>query len=176
MIASLQEIRGGPPGSGIDFDALYKAQWWSMLRLAQGLVDDVAAAEDVVQDAFAALYRRRTAVREPAAAVGYLRISVVNAARSALRRRRTARAHLHVLHEGPAESADHGALLSDEHRAVRAALAELPDRQREVLTLRYLAELADPEIAEATGLSLGGVRSAASRGLAVLRGSLGGQL
>jgi RNA polymerase sigma-70 factor (sigma-E family) len=175
MIASLQEKRGGPPGRGIDFDELYQAQWWPMLRLAQGLVDDVAAAEDVVQDAFAALYRRRAALRDPRAAIGYLRISVVNAGRSALRRRRTARGRLHLLHEGPAESADHGALLSDEHRAVRSALAELPDRQREVLTLRYLAGVGDAEIAEATGLSLGGVRSAASRGLAVLRGSLGGQ-
>jgi RNA polymerase sigma-70 factor (sigma-E family) len=175
MIASLQEIHGGPPGRGIDFDELYKAQWWPMLRVAQGLVDDVAAAEDVVQDAFAALYRRRSALREPLAAVGYLRISVVNAARSALRRRRTARTYLHALHEGHEQPADHAALLSDEHRAVRSALAELPDRQREVLTLRYLADLRDAEIAEATGLSVGGVRSAASRGLAVLRGSLGGQ-
>jgi RNA polymerase sigma-70 factor (sigma-E family) len=146
-----------------------------MLRLAQGLVDDVAAAEDVVQDAFAALYRHQSTLREPKAAVGYLRISVVNAARSALRRRRTARTHLHALHEGDEPSADHASLLSAEHQQVRAALAELPDRQREVLTLRYLEDLDDPQIAEATGLSLGGVRSAASRGLAVLRGSLGGQ-
>jgi RNA polymerase sigma-70 factor (sigma-E family) len=148
---------------------------WPMLRIAQGLVDDVAAAEDVVQDAFAALYRRRATLRESHAAVGYLRVSVVNAARSALRRRRTARTHLHALREVHEESADQAALLSAEHQQVRAALAELPHRQREVLSLRYLADLSDPEIAEATGLTLGGVRSAASRGLAVLRNSLGGR-
>jgi RNA polymerase sigma-70 factor (sigma-E family) len=178
VIAGLSGLRGDPADQSVGFDALYKEQWWPMLRLAQGLVDDLAAAEDVVQDAFAAMYRRQADLREPQAAIGYLRISVVNAARSALRRRRTARAHLpalHALHEGHEQSADHAALVSDEHRAVRAALAELPDRQREVLTLRYLADLSDPEIAEATGLSPGGVRSAASRGLAVLRGSLGGQ-
>ena len=175
MIAGLSGLRGDPADQSVGFDALYKEQWWPMLRLAQGLVDDVAAAEDVVQDAFAALYRRQAALREPEAAIGYLRVSVVNAARSALRRRRTARAHLYALHEGHEQPADHAALLSDEHRAVRAALATLPDRQREVLTLRYLADLSDPEIAEATGLSPGGVRSAASRGLAGLRGSLGGQ-
>ena len=67
-------------------------------------------------------------------------------------------------------------MLTAEHQLVRAAFAQLPDRQREVLTLRYLAELSDAEIAEATGLSLGGVRSASSRGLAALRTSLGGQL
>jgi len=175
MIVGLADSGGSRIEQGVDFDALYAAQWWPMLRLAQGLVDDVAAAEDVVQDAFAALYRRRTTLRESQAAVGYLRVSVVNAARSALRRRRTARNHLHALHEGHEPPADQAALLSAEHQQVRAALAELPDRQREVLSLRYLSDLSDPEIAEATGLSLGGVRSAASRGLAVLRSSLGGQ-
>lgn len=175
MTVGVKGLRGGPTEQGLDFDALYAAQWWPMLRLAQGLVDDVAAAEDVVQDAFAALYRRRATLREPQAAVGYLRVSVVNAARSALRRRRTARARLHVLYEGDGAAADQAALLSAEHQQVRSALAELPDRQREVLSLRYLADLSDPEIAQATGLSLGGVRSAASRGLAVLRHSLGGE-
>jgi RNA polymerase sigma factor (sigma-70 family) len=53
---------------------------------------------------------------------------------------------------------------------------DLPVRQREVLTLRYLAELSDAEIAIATGLSEGGVRSASSRALAALRTALGGQL
>jgi RNA polymerase sigma-70 factor (sigma-E family) len=161
---------------GVDFDVLYKNYWWSMLRLAQGLVDDVAAAQDVVQDAYAALYRRRASLHEPQAAVGYLRVSVVNASRSALRRRRSARAHLSLAREEHDAPADHAALLSAEHQQVRAALAALPERQREVLTLRYLADLSDAEIAEATGLSNGGVRSAASRGIAALRSSLGGQL
>lgn len=161
---------------GVDFDVLYKNYWWPMLRLAQGLVDDVAAAEDVVQDAFAALYSRRASLREPRAAVGYLRVSVVNASRSALRRRRTARAHLSLAREEHDAPADYPTLLNAEHQQVRAALTALPDRQREVLTLRYLADLSDAEIAEATGLSPGGVRSAASRGIAALRNSLGGQL
>ena len=140
---------------GVDFDVLYKNYWWPMLRLAQGLVDDVAAAEDVVQDAFAALYSRRASLREPRAAVGYLRVSVVNASRSALRRRRTARAHLSLAREEHDAPADYPTLLNAEHQQVRAALAALPDRQREVLTLRYLADLSDAEIAEATGLSPG---------------------
>ena len=125
---------------GVDFDVLYKNYWWPMLRLAQGLVDDVAAAEDVVQDAFAALYSRRASLREPRAAVGYLRVSVVNASRSALRRRRTARAHLSLAREEHDAPADYPTLLNAEHQQVRAALAALPDRQREVLTLRYLAD------------------------------------
>jgi RNA polymerase sigma-70 factor (sigma-E family) len=161
---------------GLDFDALYAAQWWPMVRLAKGLVDDVGAAEDVVQDAFAALYGRQHHLRDPQAALGYLRRSVVNAARSVLRRRRTARSYLAATQEVDAPAADHASLLSAEQQAVRAALVALPRRQREVLALRYLGELDDRQIAEATGLSAGGVRSAASRGIAALRVSLGGQL
>ena len=147
-----------------------------MLRLATGLVNDPALAEDIVQDAFAALYRKRESLRQPAAAVGYLRVTVVNLARSVLRRRLTARKHLRLAREETAEAADSSSVLTAERLVLRAALQALPDRQREVLVLRYIAELPDREIAQATGLSPGGVRSAASRGLAALRSALGGEL
>jgi RNA polymerase sigma-70 factor (sigma-E family) len=163
-------------GALVDFDQLYQEQWWPMLRLATGLVDQRAVAEDVVQDAFAALYRKWDTIRDPQAAAGYLRTSVVNGSRNALRRRIIARKYLRTVGEDTVEGADHGSVLTAEHQLVRAAFARLPARQREVLTLRYIAELSDAEIAEATGLSLGGVRSASSRGLAALRSSLGGQL
>ena len=159
---------------GCHFDALYRAQWWPMIRLAQGLVDDVSSAEDVVQDAFAGLYRNPAALAEPAAAARYLRASVVNGARSALRRRRTVRAWLGQLRDDQhAPAADETSLRSADQQLGRQALAALPRRQREVLTLRFLADLTDPEIADATGMSAGNVRSAASRGLATLRATLG---
>lgn len=160
-----------PPGRAL-FDELYREQWWPMLRLATGLVDSVGAAEDVVQDAFVALYRNWSSLRDVAAAVGYLRTSVVNGSRSALRRRMTARRHLHAVTEPPAEGADATSVLAAEHQVVVQALIGLGARQREVLVLRYLSGLSDPEIAEATGLTEAGVRSAASRGLAALRTSL----
>jgi len=157
------------------FDALYEQQWWPMLRVAVGLVDDRASAEDVVQDAFAALFRRWDTLRDPAAATAYLRTSVVNAARSTLRRRGVARRHLHLTTADPVEDADHSSLRSAEHHELRHALRTLPQRQREVLTLRYLTEMSDSDIAATTGLSPSGVRSAASRGLTALRSTIGGQ-
>ncbi|HEX8306585.1 MAG TPA: sigma-70 family RNA polymerase sigma factor [Jatrophihabitans sp.] len=157
------------------FDALYRAQWWPMLRLAQGLVDDVSSAEDVVQDAFAGLYRSAAVLADTGAATRYLRASVVNGARSALRRRRTVRAWLGQVRDGEhAPAADEPSLRSADQELARRALAALPSRQREVLTLRFLADLTDSEIADATGMSAGHVRSAASRGLATLRTTLGG--
>jgi RNA polymerase sigma-70 factor (sigma-E family) len=158
------------------FDELYQQLWWPMLRLATGLVDEVSVAEDVVQDAFAATYRRWEAIRDRQAAAGYLRTAVVNGSRSVLRRRITARKHLRCVVDEPVDAADHSLLRIAEGDRVLVAMSMLPDRQREVLTLRYVAELSDADIAQATGLSEGGVRSASSRALAALRMTLGGQL
>ncbi|MSZ78312.1 MAG: hypothetical protein F2667_14500, partial [Actinobacteria bacterium] len=80
--------RWRPVGLGRDaITELYAAHRLSLVRLAILLVDDQASAEDVVQDAFAALLARADGIQEPAAALGYLRTSVVNGSRSALRRR-----------------------------------------------------------------------------------------
>jgi RNA polymerase sigma-70 factor (sigma-E family) len=165
-----------PEGRAASFDELYERMWWPMVRVAFALVDDVTAAEDVVQDAFAALHRRWDSIEVPASAPGYLRVSVVNGARSVLRKRLVARRSAHLLDDAPAEPADASTMLLAGHDLVRTALGQLPDRQREVLTLRYVAVLSDADIATATGLTPGGVRSAASRGLAALRTELGGRL
>jgi RNA polymerase sigma factor (sigma-70 family) len=56
---------------------------------------------------------------------------------------------------------------------VLRALRRLPDRQREVLTLRYWSDLSDAQIAEALGISKGAVKSNASRGMRRLGEILG---
>lgn len=157
---------------GVDFDELYRSQWHDMVRVALFLVDDVESAKDCVQDAFVAVYRRPP--RDPDARIAYLHRSVVNAARSALRRRGTARRHLRSV-AGPehVESADHGLIIGAQHADMLAALQELPARQREVLVLRYWSHLSEAEIAEALGIRPGTVKSAASRGLAALESKLG---
>ena len=153
----------GPPGL-VD---LYHAHRLAMVRLAVLLVDDLATAEDVVQDAFAALHQRWDRLNDINAALGYLRVSVVNAARSVLRRRRTAR--LYPAPRDPdQESAEAEAMLAAEHEEVVAAVRRLPRRQREVLVLRYWSDLSEAEIAETLGVSRGTVKSTASRGLAAL--------
>src|SRR5690349_10847882 len=70
---------------------LYAAYQVRLVRLAVLLVDDHAGAEDIVQEAFAGLHRNWSTLRDEAAALAYLRTSVLNGSRSALRRRRTAR-------------------------------------------------------------------------------------
>ena len=65
-------------------------------------------------------------------------------------------------------------MLTAEHQAVVNALTKLPDRQREVLVLRYYGGLSEAEIADATGISRGTVKSTASRALDALQRVLAG--
>jgi RNA polymerase sigma-70 factor (sigma-E family) len=163
------------PLAGIDLHALYTAHWRYLVRLAVLLVDDVTSAEDVVQDAFVALHRRSGALRDPDAALAYLRASVVNLSRSVLRRRQVARKHLKVAEPEATAAADHDVLVRDEHRAAVTAVRALPRHQREVLILRYWSGLSEREIAQTLGISAGSVKSAASRGMATLHRVLGGE-
>ncbi|WP_395728779.1 SigE family RNA polymerase sigma factor [Nakamurella sp.] len=156
-----------PEPPPITIDDLYRSHRMQMVRMAILLVDDMASAEDVVQEAFAGLYRNWGGLRDRNAAIGYLRTAVVNGSRSMLRRRRTARAYVPP-DPGTARSAESLALLSTEHQAVVSALGDLAPRQREVLVLRYYGGLSEAEIAEATGLSKGTVKSTASRAVAKL--------
>ena len=153
---------------GTDSDAaiaeLFRAHRLGLVRLAVLLVDDLETAEDVVQEAFGALHRRWHSLDAEDAALGYLRTSVVNGSRSVLRRRRTVRNRWRPDDPPPADAADAPALLADEHRQVLRALDRLPSRQREVIVLRYWSELSEAQIAATLGISVGAVKSSASRG------------
>lgn len=152
----------------IDLPALFARNRVALVHLAVLLVDDLASAEDVVQDAFLGLYRHADDVRNPEAAVAYLRRSTVNGARSLLRRRGTARRHLRSVDPTTAPAADETMLLADEHAGVLRAVRALPARAQEVLALRYWSGLSDTEIGDALGISRGTVASTASRALARL--------
>ena len=65
--------------------ALYTAHYRPLVRLAALLLDDVGTSEEVVQDAYVKMHGAWGRVRDPEAAVGYLRTTVVNLARSRMR-------------------------------------------------------------------------------------------
>jgi RNA polymerase sigma-70 factor (sigma-E family) len=146
---------------------LYQAYALGLVRTALLIVGDKATAEDVVQDAFSGLHRGRHRLRDPDNALPYLRASVLNGCRSVLRARRRAQL-IRMPREVPVWSAESAMLAREERRAVLAAVARLPGRQREVLVLRYYAGLADQEIAEVLRISRSAVSAYGSRALAVL--------
>lgn len=146
---------------------LHREHALTLVRMANLLLRDQQAAEDVVQDAFISLYRAMPRLTDHDRILPYLRTAVINKSRSALRSRRRAWSSP-VLHELPGGSAEATVLDRADRAAVLAAVTRLPRRSREVLVLRYYLDLPDPEIAATLGVSRGTVTSTASRALAAL--------
>jgi RNA polymerase sigma-70 factor (sigma-E family) len=151
--------------------ALFATHHARLVGLARLLVDDLPTAEDVVQEAFAALYQRWSRLRDPQAAGSYLQSSVLNGARSSLRRRRTM---FSLVREKPVPlpSAEQIAVGHETRREVIQSLRQLPGRQREVLVLRYYLDLSEAEIAATLSISRGSVKKHASRALTTLSARL----
>jgi RNA polymerase sigma-70 factor (sigma-E family) len=155
---------------------LFREHHGELVRLAVLMVGDLPTAEDVVQDAYAGLHKRWSEIAAPDAVLPYVRASVLNGCRSALRRRGLAR-RVGAAHrdEPPAKSAESEVILSEDRREVLAALVRLPRRRREVLVLRYYLGLSEAEIAAVLAISPGTVKSTAARALAALARDLGEQ-
>jgi RNA polymerase sigma-70 factor (sigma-E family) len=147
--------------------ALYQASAVSLIRLAFVMLGDLESAEDVVQEAFCGLYRQWGRLRDDERAIFYLRTSVLNGCRSALRRRILRR---RVLPDQPPPvvSAEAVVLSGEEREEVFRAVGRLPGRQREALVLRFYLDLSDDEIARVMGIRPSTVRSTVVRALDAL--------
>jgi RNA polymerase sigma-70 factor (sigma-E family) len=136
-----------------------------LLRTAYLLTRDWAYAEDLLQTALVrawSAWSRIEADPEP-----YVRRVLVNAYSSWWRRRwRHAEQPVAELPDRPATDESD---LADERRRVWLAMGRLPPRQRAVLVLRYFEDLTEAQVAGVLGVSVGTVKSQASRALAKLR-------
>lgn len=146
----------------------YQAHYRSLLGLAALLLDDTASCEDVVQEAFIRVHAARNKVRDRGKTLAYLRQTVVNLSRSALRRRILG---LKLLPKPMPDmaSAEEGAYELLERDDLIKAMRGLQRRQREVLSLRYFSDMTESQVAEVLGISLGSVKAYGSRGIAALR-------
>ncbi|MCO5997563.1 RNA polymerase sigma factor [Actinoallomurus rhizosphaericola] len=150
-----------------DVEELYREHALGLIRLAMLMVGDGPTAEDVVQDAFLGLHDRRLSLREPAAALTYVRSAVLNRCRSVLRRRAVA-GRFRQPYQPPAWSAEDCVIDGQDRRAVLTAIARLSRRQREVLALRFYCDLPEDEIARTLEISRGTVSATTSRALTAL--------
>jgi RNA polymerase sigma-70 factor (ECF subfamily) len=150
-----------------DLADLFDLEAASLTRLARFYVDDLTAAEDLVQEAFIRFARHRGRLRDPDRAVSYLRSIVINLARDHNRR-----GLVSLRHRPPAQPDAPSAAEAAEDRADRAAviaaLRALPRRQRDCVTLRYYYDLPVAEIAATLGLSVNTVKTHLQRGLDAL--------
>jgi RNA polymerase sigma-70 factor, ECF subfamily len=150
--------------------------------LALRVVRQAHLAEDIVQEAFMAVWKNpdgydgdRGSVRSwLMGTVHHRAVDLVR--REEAHRRRTEDA-IPEAYEDQADHADEvveAIGLPEERRIVRAALAELPEEQRRVLEMMYFDGRSQTQIAEATGLPLGTVKSRALLGMRRMRGALEG--
>jgi RNA polymerase sigma-70 factor (sigma-E family) len=173
MLASVRgtTVDDAPDRARADFESWMVARQGRLLRTAYLLTGDVHAAEDLVQTALAKLYLAWDRVSDAPSVDAYARKILVNEHTSSWRR-------LWRHREVVTDTSDHDVPVRDqEYDGVSAtlwsAVRGLPERQRAVVVLRYYEQLSERETAEALGVSLGTVKSQASRALATLRTHLG---
>lgn len=143
------------------FDALFRAEYAGLVRVAYLIIGSQARAEELTQDAFGQLLTAWPSVDRPG---GFVRTAVVSRCRDAQRRDITARRKLGLLRP-QAEAEPEAHYLVD-------ALAALSPNWRTIVVLRFYGGLSIPEIADATDQPEGTVKSGLHRALAQLRDQL----
>ena len=190
-------VRAVAAGSSDALAVLYDRYVDSIFAAARRSTSDRGVAEDVVQETFLALWDRAETFDPTQGSVGgWLRAIARN--RSVDRLRAAARRPTLVPYpvsaatgepDGasldriatpgtvmagsvPAKTPEEGLASAEIRRAVQAALAVMPDAEREVIVLAYGDELTQSEIAERLGWPLGTVKTRTRRALARLREAL----
>jgi RNA polymerase sigma-70 factor (sigma-E family) len=137
-----------------------------LLRLAYLVCGDHNRAEDLLQTTLTRTYLALRRLDGIDSLDAYSRRVLVNTATSWWRRRWRGEYPTELLPEQPVRDQSDRIVERD---AIWRLLGALPARQRAVIVLRYYEDMSEAEIASTLGLSLGSVKSHASRGLATLR-------
>jgi RNA polymerase sigma-70 factor (ECF subfamily) len=164
------------------FRGLFRRYAPTARALAIGIVRQPNLAEEIVQEAFLALWKnpqgydqRRGSVRSWLMGMVHHRAVDLVRREEAHRRRAEAAIPDAVADDpDPADKVAEDVDLPGERKAVRAALDDLPPEQRRVIELMYFGGLSQSTIAERLSLPLGTVKSRTLLGMRRLRGALGG--
>ena len=168
----LARIASGDRGA---FEQLFREHYAALVRFGEGLLRSRELAEDTVQEVLLNLWRQRETVRVDDSLRAYLYRAVRNRALNHIRNERVRREAVPqiVRETREAAGADAGLVETELEAAVRAAIAELPPRCREVFELSRVRGLKYAEIAETLGISIKTVETQMGRALKSLRERLG---
>ncbi len=159
------------PGSGVaGFEDLYRRSYGGMLAVAVATVRDRSLAEDLVHDAYAQLWTQWASISQPMA---WLRRAVVTNCLASLRTQRRREAILR--RRTPTPSPADQITGPDERAFLELLLTGLNERQRIAITLRYLLDLSEAEIASVLDCRPGTVKSTLHRAIQVLRARIEGE-
>jgi len=159
------------------FDVLYERHGQVAYRLAYRLLGDPAGAEDVVQDAFLALWRHAESYGPTRGSARSWLLAIVYHRAVDQRRRRVYRQDRQVTLDDcalPRDAADtwEQASQSLEGQQVRAVIGDLPLDQQRIVILAYFSGLTHDEIARVVHIPLGTVKGRLRLGLHKMRGHL----
>ncbi len=166
-------------GSAEAFERIYEKHKNDLLKLAVVLLGDVHAAEDVVHDVFVHVARTRTRLRVTGNLKALLATAVVNRARNCRRDEYRCRRSLAQQNEGGASDSfepAQWAILSEQLQLLSAAMAQLPDEQREAVALHLGSRMSFPEIARIQNASVNTVQGRCRYGLQKLRSLLNSEV
>jgi len=149
-------------------EQLYRDRYPRFLRLALAIVGSREAAADVVQEAFARALRHRDDFRGEGSLESWIWSAVINTGRSQSKRGRR-RAELERVQDLASNNGH-----AEPWPELRAAIAVLPERQRQALFLRHYADLDYEQIGEVLGIARGTVSATLHAAHRSLRGTLEG--
>jgi RNA polymerase sigma factor (sigma-70 family) len=162
-----------PAALALDFDVLYRDARDDVYAYAATLLRDRAAAEDVAALAFERAYRRR---KRYDAHRGTPRAWLFGIARNAaldeLRRRKRAAVAAELPGAAAGPDPEEEVARAARRDAVRDALGRLPARDRELIALKYHAELSNAELAAVIGVSVSNAGTLVHRAMSKLRESV----
>lgn len=149
---------------------LHRSHYEHLVGVVGRYIDRRDLAEEIVQDAFLKYHARGCSPR-PGSEVAYLRSMVLNAARSALRRRLVEEKHA-TADATTTDSAEVQALEQIDRRELHDAIRRLPNRQRTVVTQHHLMGVPVAALATSLGISTGSVKQHGFRARASLHDRL----
>ncbi|MBI2704852.1 MAG: sigma-70 family RNA polymerase sigma factor [Actinobacteria bacterium] len=154
------------PATTDDFEDFFDHVFPRAVRVARRLIGDPIEAEDLAAEALARAYARWPSVRRHPSPDGWVLRATINLGIDMLRKAKRTPELAAV--EGPEDVVALRLTLA-------AAMSSLSRRQREIVTLRYLADLSEHDVAAALAITPGSVKTHLSRALDRMRGSLGSQ-
>jgi RNA polymerase sigma-70 factor (sigma-E family) len=149
----------------VTFEEFFRERYGEVVRSMRLMIGDHARAEELTQEAFTGACRHWRRVRTLDRPVAWVYVVATNEARRSWRREQRTTSDVSM----PSTAVDDATGALTTALDVRAALAQLTDRQRAAVVLRYLADLPIAEIAEVMGCAPGTVKATLHQALAHLR-------
>lgn len=169
----VQYVEMAAKGDNTAFAYLFETRSVKISKYLYSLLSNGADVEEAVAEVFVTAWRKLRKLRQPERFDAWLFRIAYNQAMDTLRKRKKTEpldgSAMSKPDTNPHHSPQDSLELDESQRMIRNALLQLPEEQREVLTLRFLASMSHAEVAAQLGKSVEAVRALQYRALKSLR-------